>query len=68
MERSLSDLDLDELKSMFESESNLLHQQLLNGAQWAEVKEQKKKVTAISVLIHKKEKSANTNFEKKTES
>lgn len=53
MEKNLCGLDLNILKSMYEKEASVLKNSLLNGASWEEVKEQRRKVTEISIAIHK---------------
>jgi hypothetical protein len=54
MDYHFSELDLGALRILFDKESAILKTKLLNGDQWHEVKEQKDKVTALSIAIHKK--------------
>lgn len=54
MESNWNELDLDSLKLMHEKESSNLRTALLNGATWEEVKDQRKRVTELSIALHKK--------------
>jgi len=53
MERKLWGLDLNILKNMYDREAASLKTALLNGASWDEVKDQRRKVTELSIAIHK---------------
>ncbi|MGZ5189868.1 MAG: hypothetical protein ACXWCZ_02550 [Flavisolibacter sp.] len=53
MDKNLCGLDLNLLKSMYEKEATVLKNSLLNGASWEEVKDQRRRVTEISIAIHK---------------
>jgi hypothetical protein len=52
-------LELDQLKKLQEEAAAELTRLLLNGALWHEVREQKNKVTELSIVIHKKIAAAN---------
>lgn len=54
MKESLSEFDLPTLRRLHEQEMDRLHTQLMNGAQWHEVQEQKRKVTDLTLAIHQK--------------
>lgn len=47
-------MELEALRALFERESNGLKTALLNGATWEEVQEQRKKVTELSIALHRK--------------
>jgi hypothetical protein len=49
-----SELDVDELKNVYERESAKLKASLLNGSSWEELKDQRQKVTELAVALHKK--------------
>jgi hypothetical protein len=51
MNRSLSEIDVDILKAMYETESVRLRQALLEGASWDELMDQRKYVTDLAVAI-----------------
>ena len=53
MDKNLCGLDLNILKTMYDKEAGVLKNALLNGASWDEVKELRRKVTEISIAIHK---------------
>jgi len=48
------EFDADTLKAMYERESAALKASLLNGNSWEELKEQRLKVTELSIALHKK--------------
>jgi hypothetical protein len=54
MEASLNDLDVDTLRNMYEKESANLKSALLSGTSWADLKDQRQKVTELSIVLHKK--------------
>ncbi len=54
MNLDLSSLDLSTLKVMYQKEEEELKTKLLNGALWHEVKEQRKRVTELSIALHNK--------------
>lgn len=49
-----NELNLDELREVYEKESALLKTSLLNGSSWDELKEQRQKVTELAIALHKK--------------
>jgi hypothetical protein len=53
MDKNLWGLDLKILKTMYDKEAAILKNSLLNGASWDEVKDQRRKVTEISIAMHK---------------
>ena len=54
MNLDLSNLELETLKAMYKRENADLTTMLLDGAPWDETKEQRKKVTQISIALHQK--------------
>jgi hypothetical protein len=54
MESNWNELDADNLKALYEKESLGLRTALLNGATWEEVKDQRQRVTELSIALHKK--------------
>lgn len=54
MKASANDLELEDLRMLFEKESSNLKTALLNGSSWEDVQDQRKKVTALSIALHKK--------------
>ena len=54
MNSPLSNLDLDTLKAMYEKGQAELTSSLLSGALWNELKEQRKKLTEVAIMLHKK--------------
>lgn len=54
MNLDLSHHDPDSLKALYERENEELKARLLNGALWNEVKEQRFRVTELSIALHKK--------------
>ena len=61
MNLHLSNLDLDTLKDMYEKSQAELTSSLLSGALWTEVKEQRKKLTEIAIVLHKKAQAMGLN-------
>jgi len=47
-------LDVDTLQALYQEEANRLNAELLGGATWDSVKEQKQKVVEIAIALHKK--------------
>ena len=54
MDSEFHGLDLNTLQKMYQEESKRLNTELLAGATWDSVKEQKQKVTELAIVIHKK--------------
>ena len=54
MESEFHGLDLDTLQALYKEEAKRLNTELLGGATWDSVKEQKQKVTELAIVIHKK--------------
>lgn len=54
MEANWSELDLNTLRALFEEESANLKTALLSGCSWEEMRDQRKKVTELSIALHKK--------------
>jgi len=61
MNLPLSNLDLDTLKAMYEKAQAELTASLLSGTLWNEVKEQRKKLTEIAIVLHKKAQAMGLN-------
>lgn len=47
----LEKMPIEELQQLYIKESNKLHQGLLDGVSWTELKDQRKVVSAIGVII-----------------
>ena len=54
MNSEMYGLDLDALQNMYQAEANRLNAELLSGASWESVREQKKRVIDLAIIIHKK--------------
>ena len=54
MELNWSDMDVDSLRKVYETEAAKLKASLLNGASWDDMKDQRKKVTELAIALHKK--------------
>ena len=54
MESSWNELDVDALRTLYEQESSNLKGALLQGTSWDDLKEQRLKVTELSIALHKK--------------
>jgi len=54
MDSEYYELDLNALQAMYQEEAKRLSSELLAGATWDSVKEQKQKVTELAIVIHKK--------------
>lgn len=63
MDKYLSSLDLETLKSLYENEAAQLKTALINGALWEDVQAQRIKVTELAIAIHKKRTSSNNPAE-----
>ena len=61
MNPPLSNLDLDTLKAMYEKGQAELNSSLLSGAAWNDLKEERKKLTEIAILLHKKAQAMGLN-------
>lgn len=48
------ELEVEALRTLYEKESAALKTALLNGSTWEEVQELRKKVTDLSIALHKK--------------
>lgn len=57
MDKFLAGLDLETLKILYEKEAAQLRNSLINGATWDEVRDQRQKVTNLSIAIHQKRNS-----------
>ena len=53
MDRSLSGIDVDTLRALYESESARLRKALLEGASWDDLRDQRKNVTELAAALHK---------------
>ena len=54
MDSEFHRLDLYTLQDMYQEEAARLNAELLGGATWESVKDQKQKVTELAIVIHKK--------------
>ena len=54
MDSEFYGLDLDALQVLYQEEAKRLNEELLAGATWDSMKEQKQKVTELAIVIHKK--------------
>ena len=54
MEFDFSHHDLESLKTLYEKESEELRTRLLSGALWEEVKDQRLRVTELSIALYSK--------------
>jgi hypothetical protein len=54
MEMKWSEMDTEALKMMYEQESAALKAALLKGTPWEDLREQRLKVTELSIALHKK--------------
>jgi hypothetical protein len=49
-----NELDVNELRDVYEKESSKLKASLLSGTSWEELKDQRQKVTELAIALHKK--------------
>jgi hypothetical protein len=63
MQKNLWALDLNILKMMYEKEAMSLKNALLSGSSWEDVRDQRRKVTEISIAIHKLRHNSNNPAE-----
>ena len=54
MSYDLPDYDIDSLKALYGKENEILQARLLSGETWEDLKDQRQKVTEISIALHKK--------------
>ena len=54
MDSEFHGLSLDTLQALYQEEAKRLNTELLAGATWESVKEQKQKVVEIAISLHKK--------------
>jgi len=54
MNREFFKLDLEELQSLYQKETKLLHAELIAGTSWENLTEQKIRVTELAITIHRK--------------
>lgn len=54
MKMQWNDFDADTLKTIYEKESANLKTALIGGTAWNDLKEQRQKVTELSIALHKK--------------
>jgi hypothetical protein len=59
MEMKWNEFDADALKTMYDQESAALKSALLRGTPWEDLREQRLKVTELSIALHKKIHSGN---------
>ncbi|WP_121357708.1 hypothetical protein [Flavisolibacter nicotianae] len=53
MERELENLDVATLSALYDRHMQALSNALLNGAAWQDVQEERKRLIAISKLLHR---------------
>jgi hypothetical protein len=61
MNRELHELEIDKLQAMYQAETNHLNTELLAGASWESLREQKVRVTELAIILHKKKKDSYLN-------
>ena len=61
MSREYSGLDIDTLNDLYQEETNKLNAELIAGASWESLREQKVKVTELAIILHKKKKESYLN-------
>ena len=61
MNRELHELDIETLQAMHQAETNQLNAELLAGASWESLREQKTRVTELAIVLHKKKKDSYLN-------
>lgn len=54
MNKDLWNLDLDQLKALYQQEKGELEQRLLSGVAWEDVTDQRHRVGELSTIIYKK--------------
>ena len=54
MEMKWNEYDVDTLRTMYDRESGALKAALLKGTIWEDLREQRLKVTELSIALHKK--------------
>lgn len=54
MEMNWNEMDVDQLRDVYETESSRLKASLISGTSWEELKDQRKKVTELAIALHKK--------------
>lgn len=61
MSREFNQLDVDTLQDLYQIETNRLHAELIAGASWESLREQKARVTELAIILHKKKKNVQLN-------
>lgn len=61
MDLKWNEMDADGLRLMFEQESSKLKAALIKGVPWDDLKDQRQKVTELSIALHKKTHGASSN-------
>lgn len=54
MKMKWNELDVDDLRILYEKEAAALKASLIKGTIWDDLKEQRQKVTELSIALHKK--------------
>ena len=54
MKNEFYDLDIDTLQTLYQQEVTRLKDELLSGASWDSLRDQKNRVTELAIVIHKK--------------
>lgn len=52
MKREWQNLDINQLQGLYQHASQQLERQLLRGARWKQVTEQRKEVTELAIVIY----------------
>jgi hypothetical protein len=60
-EKDVTRLDIENLQKLYQKELDILNASLLNGFSWEALKDQRWKVTHLSVLVHKNLTSENND-------
>ena len=61
MNSEFNQLDIDTLQDLYQKETNRLHAELIAGASWESLREQKIIVTELAIVLHKKKKDSHLN-------
>ena len=68
MRSNLWEYDLTTLKSMYEEEKESLTNALLNGVSWDSLRDQRRNVTELAIVIHKNASNSGNPAENQTRS
>ena len=65
MDKNLGSIDLNMLKTMYESEVTHLRESLLGGSSWEDLRDQRRTVTELAIALHQKRSQGNNPAENK---